>query len=457
MVKTSHRIIIGDVLDGLRSLDAGSCRCCVTSPPYWGLRDYGTASWVGGDAACDHQGKPMATKANINANCGTGTDRKNAEAREFYRDVCGRCGALRVDRQIGLEATPDEYVARIVAVFREVRRVLSDDGTCWINIGDSYTAGAENRNGLNNTTLTGSRTYGRGCTGTTPLSHIKSDTKPKDLVGIPWRVAFALQADGWYLRQDIIWAKPNPMPESVTDRCTKSHEYVFLLSKSQRYYCDMEAIAEAAVTGSNGSSFISEYDLATKSGVGMGPRVERETRNARSVWTISTQPYPEAHFATFPEELAARCIKAGSSEKGKCPTCGKPLVRVVERSAQLPCDANAGDDLEPLRKSNNDADRRRQLSGAKQAAWKAANPNRFLGWKPTCECGGDPVPDTVLDPFTGSGTTLAMARLLGRNGVGCELNPTYAAMAEDRIGRTVAPASYVSPRGEPSPLFGGLP
>jgi DNA modification methylase len=248
------RIWHGDAIEQLDQMPEGTAQTCVTSPPYWGLRDYGTKG------------------------------------------------------QLGLESTPDEYVGRMVDVFRSVRRVLRNDGTLWLNLGDSYAGSGPNRQG-----------EAVGASGETNGAEIDTRNgleglKPKDLVGIPWRVAFALQADGWYLRSDIIWAKPNPMPESVTDRPTKSHEYVFLLSKSARYYYDAEAIKESAVT-------------AEWPGIGPGHGETRNRgekyeamsahagRNARSVWRIATKPYAEAHFATFPVELPERCIKAGSRER----------------------------------------------------------------------------------------------------------------------------------------------
>ena len=271
---TAH-IYIGDARQRLAELPAGSARTCVTSPPYFGLRDYGTATWNGGDTECDHLGKPMATKANINRNCGTGNDVKNATAREFFRETCGKCGATRIDSQIGLEETPDAYVAEMVALFREVWRVLADDGTLWLNLGDSF-------------------------------------AKEKQLLGIPWRVALALQADGWYLRSDIIWHKPNTMPESVTDRPTKSHEYVFLLSKSPRYYYDHEAIKEPAIYA--GDDRGSRTDARRGTGMNSMSGVTGETKNKRDVWTINTKPFRGAHFAVMPEALVEPCVLAGSAE-----------------------------------------------------------------------------------------------------------------------------------------------
>jgi len=286
----------GDALSVLRELPEESVQCCVTSPPYWGLRDYGTAEWEGGDSECPHRvgGRVQDTKARgaIVAGVRPGVDASR----------CLDCGALREDRQLGIEPTPEEYVAKMVEVFGDVRRVLRDDGTLWLNIGDSYNAyigGAGPSSSLSRgaqTTARPSLPSGYG------LRH--KGLKPKDLVGIPWRVAFALQADGWYLRSDIIWAKPAPMPESVRDRPTKAHEYLFLLSKSPTYQYDADAIAEPSIH--EGRVFA--YD-GTQKMVGA-------TRNRRSVWTVMTKPYPGAHSATFPPDLIEPCILAGAPAGG---------------------------------------------------------------------------------------------------------------------------------------------
>ena len=304
---SSQRIIPGDCIAGLRSLPDASVHCCVTSPPYWGLRDYG------------HDG------------------------------------------QIGLEATPEAYVARMVEVFREVRRVLRDDGTIWLNLGDSYNNAGSSKNGTGlDGKQRGGATEADGECGykKRDLRHALkcSGIKHKDLVGIPWRVAFALQADGWWLRQDIIWHKPNPMPESVRDRCTKAHEYVFLLTKSDRYFYDAEAVSEAAICDRMRGPAEHPDTVSTNGNGGLSRRAFTGTRNRRSVWTITTKPYSGAHFAVMPPDLVEPCIKAGCPEGG-----------------------------------------------------------------------------TVLDPFAGSGTTLAVAAELGRNAIGCELNPEYIVLAERRI------------------------
>ncbi len=258
-----NRIYQGDCIEQMKLFPDESIDCCVTSPPYWGLRDYGH------------------------------------------------------DEQIGLEETPEEYVAKMVAVFREVKRVLKPDGTLWLNLGDSYAREGGNTPGVSR--HWDGRHLDPGGQHDKRPNASKIGLKQKDLVGIPWRVAFALQADGWYLRQDIIWHKPNPMPESVTDRCTKSHEYIFLMSKSAKYYYDADAIAEKqestskSFNGSKGNKSGANGDRNDSGRAG----IERTGfRNKRSVWTIATKPYSEAHFATFPEDLIEPCILAGCPEGG---------------------------------------------------------------------------------------------------------------------------------------------
>jgi DNA modification methylase len=281
----NYTLYLGDCLQTLRTLPSASVQTCVTSPPYFGLRDYGTAQWQGGSAECDHSGKPMSTRAGFNERYfgrDSATGNKQDELREPFKAICGKCGAHRIDSQIGLESTPEAYVAKLVDVFREVRRVLHPTGTCWLNLGDSF--------------------------------------QDKQLLGIPWRTAFALQADGWYLRSDIIWHKPNPMPESVTDRPTKAHEYIFLLSKSASYYYDAEAIREPlSPTASYGGTYRtvtkmddSRNDKGTFNAIGKTILPDPNGRNRRSVWTVTTKPYSGAHFATFPPDLIEPCILAGS-------------------------------------------------------------------------------------------------------------------------------------------------
>lgn len=386
-------ILTGNVLDVLPTLPEQSVNCVVTSPPYWGLRDYGTATWEGGSPACDHKpgGESRVGKTTLQGGNGS-----NGHKQEGYKTFCAKCGARRIDRQIGMERTPTEYVSTIVEVFRQVWRVLAADGTVWLNLGDTYASAwaCDRRNVVGNGSLEHGKREDRP-------NRLVNGLKEKDLVGIPWRVAFGLQEDGWYLRSDIIWAKPNNMPESVTDRPTKAHEYMFLLTKRSRYYYDAEAIKEPSQVwtgqaatfertgpvadhiipnqtaaqhranrgGHNafrgqGSNRESENGAALREGrdmtdVGSGP-----TRNRRSVWTVATIPYPEAHFATFPPKLVEPCVLAG------------------------------------------------------------------------CPAGG-----VVLDPFAGSGTTLEVALRLGRDAIGIELNPDYVRLAEKRLA-SVTPALF---------------
>jgi DNA modification methylase len=321
------RIIEGDCRDTLASLDAGSVQTCVTSPPFFGLRDYGTGRWDGGDPACDHRKKNPAVDARAST---LGPNRTGlAESNTAYQhgkaftDACGKCGARRVDRQIGLEPTPDEFVAALVGVFREVRRVLADDGTVWLNLGDSYASHDPGGRRPGEFLNPGGRqpmnegAQARNRAGT----YRPNGVKAKDLIGIPWMVAFALRADGWFLRSDIIWAKPNPMPESVTDRPTKAHEYLFLLSKSARYFYDAAAIREDASSHLRQNSLRDDWGPKAEQidRTWHGPpkdRYDEPNRNKRSVWTVATQPFPGAHFATFPPKLIEPCILAGCPEGG---------------------------------------------------------------------------------------------------------------------------------------------
>jgi len=300
-------ILQGDVINRLKDIEDNTIQCVVTSPPYWGLRDYGTATWIGGDEDCSHKRESKKSEKTITGH--KNFEEMNGVGDAIYKTECHRCGAKRKDEQLGLEETPEEYVNNMVKVFREVKRVLKDDGTLWLNLGDSYSSGG--RSTTTNQTLRGDNDYGV----TRPKSN--KNIKPKDLIGIPWRVAFALQQDGWYLRQDIIWHKPNPMPESVTDRCTKSHEYIFLMSKSANYYYDAESIKEKTLTNDNINRDRDTTRLNNTPGrtrmAGLKTN-NYEKRNKRSVWKINTQPYKEAHFAVFPEKLPELCIKAGSKE-----------------------------------------------------------------------------------------------------------------------------------------------
>ncbi len=285
---------------------------CVTSPPYYGLRDYGTAKWEGGDADCEHS-ISMPTKWN-DPKRGTSVLRPETAHRGGSSTNCHKCGATRIDSQLGLEETPEQYIDAMVEVFRCVWDVLEDNGTLWLNIGDSYSRQGGQANAQ---TIADWKDVHRTAI---KASSGADGCKPKDLIGIPWMLAFALRADGWYLRQDIIWHKPNPMPESVQDRCTKSHEYIFLMSKSQKYHYDHEAIKEEAISaGMISGSFQGRQGGAeyhTQSG-GVGSEAkEYLNKNKRSVWTIPVKPYEGAHFAVFPQDLIEPCILAGAPVGG---------------------------------------------------------------------------------------------------------------------------------------------
>ena len=281
------KIKIGDCLEVLKTLPKNHFDTVVTSPPYYGLRDYNTGTWVGGDPNCPHK---RLTKISKDTATGHANMHEHGDVvgDAIYRQKCPICGAERKDSQIGLELTPQDYVRRLVEVFRGVRDTLKEDGTVWLNLGDTYHN--YRADGLNVKQTLHKDKHDQPEVSPNRANKIQG-LKEKDLMGIPWRVAFALQEDGWYLRQDIIWHKPNPMPESVKDRCTKAHEYIFLLSKNSHYYFDHEAIQEEASQ-------------------------ESETKNKRSVWTVNTKPYKEAHFAVFPTDLIEPCIKAGCPKDG---------------------------------------------------------------------------------------------------------------------------------------------
>lgn len=292
-----YRLCNGNAFDVLKTFPSESVDCCVTSPPYFGLRDYGTATWVGGDPNCPH-----FRQSKFNADCSTGHkaqgDSSSAVGDSIYKSVCPLCGAVRVDEQIGLEETPEEYVSRLVEVFHEVKRVLKNDGTLWLNLGDSYWSSAEGK----------SEIY-----------------KSKDLIGIPWMVAFALRNDGWYLRQDIVWSKPNSMPESVKDRCTRSHEYIFLLSKSEKYRFDYESIMEDATTeptvrDKHAEGYQADYAKGQRFSPGAREYGKDGKRNKRDVWTVPVSggftDEKGAHYATFSEKLIKPCITAGCRAGG---------------------------------------------------------------------------------------------------------------------------------------------
>ena len=361
MTPPTGKILKGDALDWLRLLPSASVQCIVTSPPYWGLRDYGHAG------------------------------------------------------QIGLEETLPEHIARVVGVMREARRVLRPDGTLWMNYGDAYaTSGYKAHGSGDDVAGWDAARNGQGARKTTG-----GGVKAKDLLLLPARVALALQEDGWWLRSEIIWAKPNPMPESVTDRPTRSHETLYLLTRKPRYFYDAAAVregyAESSLTdkrgNDNGHRRERDYPGApSNGGTNLGGNANGG-RNLRSVWTIPTQAYPGSHYATFPEKLVERCLRAGTSERGACPACGAPWVREVESK---------------FVKVSNRSLERKVLAGSIQDTGNnkgmGFNQIRTTGWHPGCACeAGAPVPCVVLDMFAGSGTTGVVAYRLGRRFVGLDL------------------------------------
>ena len=402
------RILTGDAREVLKTLPDESVHCVVTSPPYWGLRSYG------GDSG-----------------------------------------------MIGLEETLDEHLENLVAVFREVRRVLRKDGTVWLNYGDAYAATTRGKGG------DGDGRQGRNAG--SELEDRRSSLcgfKPKDLMGLPWRVAFALQDDGWWLRSDVVWHKSNPMPESAKDRPTRAHEFLFLLTKAPRYFYDNEAVKEPVSGTANAraaqkpagswatSDGYADQDPRYKKrppGVtpksapaGSGIRQNENyqaamvdqpaTRNLRDVWTFASAPFKGAHFATFPPALVEPCLKAGTSEKGCCSECGAPWERVVE-TPKLPTELRKREGVKMEYHARN--------PGGGQACqdWRDANPSRTVDWRPTCDCRSDnhrggPFPTspcTVLDPFGGAGTVGLVAERRGRDSILIEINPDYAEMARARI------------------------
>ena len=431
----------GHALDLLPEIPDGVIHCVVTSPPYWGLRDYKAPAVVwGGEPGCEHVWGAELPRA-IEGGGNRGVPKEwQRPSREHHTggtsgQFCGRCGGWK--GQLGLEPTPELYCQHIVEVCREVKRVLRDDGTFWLNLGDSYAsnwgAGAK-RNSSWWSTKSGElegKGWGEVETAIPPNMWRKHPTiKPKDLVGIPWTVAFALRDDGWYLRRDVIWEKPNPMPESCRDRPTSAHEYVFLLTKSPRYFYDQDAVREEAedrpFSNLKDKPILSypgqpQSYSSGRSGFGHNPA----GRNARSVWNIPTKPYPEAHFATFPPELARRCILTSPTKV--CAKCGAGWERVVDR--KLIQDG-------PVRNrgkiKGGDAEAKSMTMGDKGII--GHYDVKTLGFRPTCDCGKDAAADKaiILDPFMGSGTVALVAHENFRHYVGLEINPDYIPLAEKR-------------------------
>jgi hypothetical protein len=429
-------LTIGDAREWARGLVPGSVQTIVTSPPYFGLRDYGTATWEGGDPACNHIQKHARDDESrirkVDATSGRrarATEYENSSANPIhYRGTCGKCGALRVDQQMGLEATPDEFVANLVALFRDLRAALRDDGTLWLNLGDSY-AGSSMTGGVGKGTIAGTQHGARKGADIrfNGNASVPEGMKPKDLIGIPWLTAFALRADGWYLRSAITWCKRASMPESVTDRPTSATEMVFLLSKQPRYYYDADAIREPAqqrIVTDTPMRRVPEVNNNRHGGGNDGLGANPAGRNARNYWLLGPEPFPLAHFAVFPSEIPRRAIRAGTSEKGACAACGSPWRRVVERTPMVIARSGRGEAMGE--------------HGRTAASGTMLEPptSTTVGWEPSCRCGTvETRPCVVCDPFMGSGTTAAVAVEENRAWVGCDLDPRAAGWLQGRLAR----------------------
>jgi len=445
----------------LQEFPPESVHCIVTSPPYWGLRDYGLEPQIwDGDINCEHEWGEEYTAKQSDGTNNTFADKKDWDLGERSQgSFCQKCGAWR--GSLGLEPTPELYIQHIVQIWRELKRVLRKDGICWLNLGDSYASGKGscfNPGGGANSLeghakLKEAKAYKLNRPNVSDLEVM--GLKPKDLCMIPSRVALALQADGWWLRSDIIWNKPNPMPESVTDRPTNSYEHVFLLTKSAKYYWDADAVREPAQDWgvrdrTNWSARINaeKYGQKPHTGGENGNYAE-SGRNLRNVWTIATEPTPEAHFATFPQELVKKCILAGTSEKGCCPECGAPWVRVVDKVSTDKVQKMAdGWDTGPG--GHNTIHRQGREKGE---SGKPVMESKTIGWKPSCKCPGldgdhpgsdcaeldnwPKVPCTVLDPFSGSGKTLIVAKKFGRKAIGIDLKQEYLDMPLRKVAQEV--------------------
>lgn len=408
----TETIIEGCVLDVMPLMEAQSVHCCATSPPFFGLRDYGIepSNWPAVSYA------PMAGLPVVEVEAWTGC--------------------------LGHEPTPEMYVGHLVAVFRLVRRVLRDDGTLWLNFGDSFAS-----NGISGLDVQGATsTSGKA----SPRSHqrraVPCGLKAKDLIGIPWRVAFALQADGWWLRSEVIWAKGvsfcesyagSVMPESVTDRPSRSHEQVFLLTKKERYFYDHIAVQETAAQSTQERAYLGARPSGPQAQAlqanGTHGKTKtlhdysRSTRNLRSVWVINPEPSSVAHYAGWPSHLVAPMIRAGTSERGVCPACLAPYERVVERTRSTD--------------STYESRGKKRMEGAGPQEKYDYNTNfktdgytKTIGWRPTCShAHPEPIPATVLDCFAGTGTTAETARRLGRHAILIDRSGAYIEMQRERL------------------------
>jgi DNA modification methylase len=411
----STLILCGDSRQMLKRLPDNCINTCFTSPPYFQLREYGTASWEGGSADCNHRAPSSQQTRSSQDFAHSSRKAKPDQATSFVnleRTVCRKCGAVRVDAQVGQEPTIDGYIKSLVDVFSEVRRVLHPTGTLWLNLGDSFSTELQS------------------------VGSVKNALKPKDISFIPERVAMALQIDGWWVRSKIVWQKMNPIPEPIEDRPTCSHELIFLLARQSRYFFDQEAVRESVKPGNQATSAGVSGSHYTKIPAGQHrPNKQRQYSvlkgaNIRDVWSPPPETSSEPHAAQFPLYLPRRGVLAGTSEVGRCPTCYSPWVRELEKTK-----ARVGTPRSSTFTSAEDSKARRgsDFVGAS---------SRTLGWKQLCDCPPHtPEPCVVLDCFGGVGTTALAACHAARNAVLCELNPAYVARTIKRLGRAEIQAS----------------
>ncbi len=471
------KYLVGNALEVLMTLPDGMVQTVATSPPYWSLRDYESPVTIWGEKErCNHKwGRRLKMHQGGKNGSSAVMEGRDQSARNAVRDrkagqFCKSCGAWR--GALGLEPTPELYVQHLVEIFREIKRVLRKDGTVWLNLGDCY-AGSGGMGSFI------SRKQKKGLSVMENYHRAKAidGIKPKDLVGIPWRVAFALQADGWHLRKDIIWNKSNVMPESVTDRPTSAHEYIFLFAQEQDYFYDYIAIQEPCVTPMDDKSAhtlgaiggkMAQLDISRLKGKEWSPS---PFKNKRDVWTVTTKPYSAAHFATFPPDLIEPCILAGTSERGMCPTCGAPWQRVIEKQYLKPAKR-----VQDIQGDWLGTSKSRKPGNMNSGTYPTGLVPKTIGWYPTCECYGVPelpqyprppkrdasvlerhkyqetydkikgerallvcncaemesIPCWVLDPFAGSGTTNMVSRDNGRSSVGIDISEKYRKLAATR-------------------------
>lgn len=448
-----NKIYLGNSLNVLQTFPDESIDLCVTSPPYYNLRNYGGDLEIwGGDDKCEHEWGESEPFRGHKPNHGKGSNvmevqkvaKESDETNWDSGSFCQKCGAWR--GELGLEPNPDLYIKHLTDIFREVRRVLKSTGTLWVNIGDSY-AGSGKAGNPDNTYYENHTQFNKNeindRKGIPNKGYPQMGVKPKDLIGIPWMLAFSLRSDGWYLRQDIIWAKAvsgdvrmgGAMPESITDRCSKSHEYIFMLSKSPKYYYNQEAIKEPIKestkkryqTGWNGNEK-RDYPGSSHNNfskfMGSEKAQQMDTGNRRDVWFVKTKPFSEAHFAVFPEKLIIPIIKAGVPNK-VCSKCGVPYSYVIER------------EVEHNRKNDRkDAKVRPDTLERVPSNWK---PRKVKGeyYTPNCDCDTSTEAGIVLDPFFGAGTTGVIAKREGVYYVGIEKYQKYIDIAEKRIRDTM--------------------